>query len=126
TMNSFVEEVKLEENPLLIFVDGNHTYSAVVNDIMAIYQLNRRPYAAAFHDFSLRTRNPSHGNIKVDQAIFDCFGLSVDYIRIGVQYGECPKLSSHNPSEEGFYHESNGSEGVIVEIYRKELKGKII
>ena len=110
----FAQVTRLEYKPLLVFVDGDHTYSGVVKDIKAIYQLNRRPYAMAFHDFSLRSFK--YENINVDRAICDTFGQRVEYKRIGVQFGEHPTPSQDNPSAQGSYWEYNGSEAVLVEI----------
>jgi hypothetical protein len=104
----------LEHKPLLVFVDGDHTYSGVVKDIKAIYQLNRRPYAMAFHDSSLRSFK--YENTHADKAIHDAFGRGVKYKRIGVQFGEHPTPSRDKPSASGSYWEYNGSEAVIVEI----------
>jgi hypothetical protein len=113
-MAEFAEVIRLEHKPLLVFVDGDHTYSGVVKDIKAIYQLNRRPYTIAFHDFSLRSFR--YENIDVNKAIYHAFGEKVEYKRIGVQFGEHPTPSRDNPSEDGSYWEYNGSEAVIVEI----------
>lgn len=113
TMTEFSQQVRLDHRPLLVFVDGDHTYQAVLHDIQAIYQLNQRAVAIAFHDFSLRSYQ--YEGIRVDQAIRAAFGSSVELIRIGVQFGEQPVPSREQPSASGSYWEAYGSEGVIVE-----------
>ena len=113
TMNDFVKQIRLEEKPLLVFVDGDHSYAAVLEDIQAIYRLNQRPAALAFHDFSLRSFR--YEGIRVDQALSAVFGPQVQFQRIGAQFGENPKPSKEQPSASGSYWEAFGSEGVIVE-----------
>jgi len=121
TMQDFARDIRLAAPPLLVFIDGNHDYPEVVKDIDAAYRLDRRPYALGFHDFALRSHNPADGRIRVDRAIFDCFGDDVPYLRIGQQFGENPVPGAENPTAAGAYWEKNGSEGVIVEIHDREL-----
>jgi len=113
TMTEFAKKVHLKERPLLVFVDGNHNYEAALQDVQAIYRLNRRPVAIAFHDFSLRSFR--YAGIRVDQAVFAAFGPDVPLQRIGVQFGETPIPSKDKPSPSGSYWEAFGSEGVIIE-----------
>ena|SRR2546422_5557027 len=115
SMPQFAESIQLQDNPVLAFVDSDHSYSAVITDIQAIYRLNRQPYAIAFHDFSLRSFK--YENIAVDKAIYDTFGANVPIKRIGVQFDEQPTPSRENPSPSGSYWwDYNGSEAAIVEI----------
>lgn len=118
TMTEFTGRVHFNRPPLLVFVDGNHSYTAVLQDIKAIYQLNQRPVAIAFHDFSLRSHR--YEGIRVDKAIRAAFGPQVKLIRIGVQFGEQPVPSREKPSTSGSYWEACGSEGVIVETQTYE------
>jgi predicted O-methyltransferase YrrM len=113
TMTEFVLKVKLKNPPLLVFVDSDHNYFGVLKDIQAIYRLRKRPYAIAFHDFSLRSY--AYENIRVDQAILDAFGKGVRYQRIGFQFGEKAVPGKDSPTEDGSYWDDNGSEGVIIE-----------
>jgi len=121
SLEKFGRETRLAERPALVFIDANHSYPEVVKDIRALYELNRRPRAVAFHDFSLRSSNPADGRIFVDRAIFDCFGNGVEYRRIGQQFGENPVPSAESPSPAGAYWERNGSEGVLIELDGREL-----
>jgi predicted O-methyltransferase YrrM len=118
TMTEFAQRVDLDRCPLLVFVDGDHTYPAVVRDIQAIYQLSQRPAAIAFHDYSLRSHR--YDGIRVDLAIRAAFGPSVELRRIGVQFGAQPVPSRAQPSASGSYWEIDGSEGVIVETQAYE------
>jgi predicted O-methyltransferase YrrM len=113
SMPQFAETMALPDNPILVFVDGDHSYSGVLTDIRAIYRLKRRPYAIAFHDFSLRSFK--YTNIAVDKAVYDAFGANAPLRRIGVQFGEHPTPSRENPSPSGSYWDYQGSEAVIVE-----------
>lgn len=117
----FADTIELSVAPVLAFIDGDHSYQAVKNDITALYKLKQRPYAAAFHDFSLRSHNPLHKDILVDKAVFDCFGYDVEYQRIGVQFDQNPVPSKEKPSPSGSYWKRNGSEGVIIELVNYEI-----
>jgi len=118
TMTEYATQTQLDKSPLLVFVDGNHAYPAVLQDIQAIYNLNQRPSAIAFHDFSLRSYR--YEGIRVDRAILTAFGQDVELIRIGHQFGEHPTPSREQPSASGSYWEAFGSEGVIVETQAYE------
>lgn len=113
TLRTFAKEVELRETPLII-VDGDHSVRGVLEDICGIYELNLRPFAAIFHDFSLRQDEADWG---VARAICRSFGPKVPMIRIGQQFVEgfsyCTKES---PSAEGVYWDDDGSEGVIIEL----------
>ena len=114
-LDSMAAAVELERAPVLVFVDAHHAYPSVVRDIRAVYRLNRRPHAVAFHDFSLRSRDVAE--IRVDRAILDCFGASVPLLRIGAQFtagpGSAPEASG---PESDYWWDSPGTEGVIVEL----------
>lgn len=122
TLKQFAAETEMEQRPVMVFVDGDHHYSAVLKDIEATYFLNQRPYAIAFHDFSLRYHDLAHKNTLVDRAIQDCLGRDLPCTRIGVQFGKSPVPSRENPGPGGEYWERHGTEGVIVEISNRELK----
>jgi hypothetical protein len=71
------------------------------------------PYAAAFHDYSLR--HPSTGE-RVDQAVRDELPHLVP-IPIGARMmGNGPYPTQERPSEDGHWWEVPGSEGAIVEL----------
>lgn len=113
-MSKFVEEVHLEKRPVLIFVDGDHSYSGVVKDIQAILAMPFLPCGIAFHDFSLRTHNPAYPDTFVDKAIFDTLEQTIRFKRIGTQFGANPVPSKENPSASGSYWEYQGSEGALI------------
>jgi predicted O-methyltransferase YrrM len=112
SLDSLAAAVELERAPVLVFVDAHHAYPSVVRDIRAVYRLNRRPHAVAFHDFSLRSRDDDA--IRVDRAILDCFGASVPLVPIGTQFAEGAADDGLAPS--AYWWESPGTEGVIVEL----------
>ncbi len=80
SLATFAAQTRLAAAPVLIILDGDHRYEAVIDDIHWTYRLNARPYAAAFHDYSLR--HPSSGEA-VDQAIRDAFGPALPVTFIG-------------------------------------------
>jgi len=112
SLDSLAAGVELERTPVLVFVDAHHAYPSVVRDIRAVYRLNRRPHAVAFHDFSLRSRDDAE--IQVDRAILDCFGTSVPLVRIGMQFEDGPGGAARG--ESAYWWEAPGTEGVIVEL----------
>jgi hypothetical protein len=116
TLEKFAQVHRLDYRINTIFIDANHDYEFVRKDIRSIYGLNRRPHFAAFHDYSLRTSNPAHGNIHVDRAIHDSWGERLPLERIGIQFGPDPVPSRHRPSPSGSYWEANGSEAVMIAL----------
>jgi hypothetical protein len=111
-LTSFYEKFSLKDRPALIILDGDHRYEAVLEDIQATYRLNKLPYAAVFHDFSLR--HPTSGEM-VDQAVRDCFGKDYAVRNIGAKMigdGKYPTIE--NPSDDGHWWDVPGSEGAIV------------
>jgi hypothetical protein len=74
--------------------------------------LNQLPYAAAFHDYSLR--HPTT-NERVDNAISDTFGAPIPLVKIGRQFangGAHPNKAT--PSADGHYWDTPGSEGGLL------------
>ncbi len=115
-LDHFVQHVKVAGKPVLIILDGDHQYDAVVKDILSLYRLAVIPYAAAFHDFSLR--HPTSGE-KVSQSVKDCFG-SLPVRHIGARMdGTGPYPTKEKPSEDGHWWEIPGSEGAIVSLPAK-------
>jgi predicted O-methyltransferase YrrM len=106
TLSDFAATIRLQYRPLLVFIDGDHRYSAVIKDIRAVYQLNYRPFAVAFHDFSLRSQRIPE--IAVDKAIYDALGDEIDIQRIGCQ---APVEAALGDS-----WEPGGSEAALVEL----------
>lgn len=113
TLASFVPIAALNDRPALIILDGDHRYEAVVDDLVNVYHLNKLPFAAVFHDFSLR--HPTSGE-KVDQAVKDCLGdWPVRYIGARMD-GSGKYPTKDKPSEDGHWWQVPGSEGAIVEL----------
>jgi hypothetical protein len=113
-LSSFVDKFLFKERPVLIILDGDHRYEAVLEDIQATYRLNKRPYAAVFHDFSLR--HPTSGEL-VDQAARDSFGKNCSLRNIGVRMtGDAKYPTIENPSDDGHWWDVPGSEGAIVTL----------
>lgn len=124
TLDSLATGVELERSPVLVFVDACHAYPSVVEDIRAVYRLNRRPHAVAFHDFSLRSRDDPE--IRVDRAILDCFGTGVPLLNIGTQFvGEPEQARAASDPESVYSWETPGTEGVIIELASVEMSAAI-
>lgn len=112
-LESFARTVQLRQRPVLVVLDGDHRYEAVVQDIASLYRLSPRPYAAAFHDYSLR--HPTSGE-RVSEAVADCFG-NVPVRLIGARMdGTGPYPTKENPHADGHWWQVPGSEGAIVEL----------
>jgi hypothetical protein len=111
-LRTFARKIDLSLTPTLIVLDGDHRYEAVVDDIRSTYSLNQRPYAAAFHDYSLR--HPTT-NERVNDAVADNFGVDIAVRHIGVQMvGDGTQPTKENPHADGHYWQVPGSEGAIV------------
>jgi predicted O-methyltransferase YrrM len=130
TLNMFADKVQLSESPLLAVIDGDHRRSDVISDIASLYSLNRRCYAAAFHDFSLRVKGQSGSDlsdVRVDRAIFDCFGPDAPLMIIGESpdflNGPARRLYDQGggdsvATDTSWYWEEGGHEGVILVLPR--------
>jgi len=112
SLDQFARVTKLHYRPALIVIDGDHLFDAVQKDIDYVYQLNLLPYAAAFHDFSLR-----HPVIdeRVDEAIYSKFGASAAVKRIGQNTAASAAYPTREaPAADGHYWNANGSEGALL------------
>ena len=125
TLRSFAHEVRPDVKATLILIDGDHAYDAVREDIASVYELPRLPYAAAFHDFSLR--HPTTGEF-VDRAVRDAFGPSTPIRPIGLRILEGAPSGTfptrENPQPDGHYWEAPGSEGAVLELPPRLPSGK--
>ncbi|MBB6487482.1 class I SAM-dependent methyltransferase [Rhizobium lusitanum] len=116
TLASFARTAVLKQRPVLIILDGDHRYEAVVDDIQMVYSLNKLPLAAAFHDYSLR--HPSSGE-KVDQAVKNCFGdWPIQHIG-ALMDGTGPYPTRERPAEDGHWWDVPGYEGALVQLPSK-------
>ena len=117
TLRSFAQEVRPDVTAALILIDGDHAYDAVRMDVAGIYELPRLPYAAAFHDFSLR--HPTTGEF-VDRAIRDAFGPSTAIRPIGLRMLEGAPSGTFptrdKPQPDGHYWDVPGSEGALLKL----------
>ena len=112
-LDRFVQSELPIGKPVLVVLDGDHRYDAVRRDICSIYKLPVLPYAAAFHDYSLR--HPSTGE-RVDQAVRDELPHLVPTPIGARMMGNGPYPTQERPSEDGHWWEVPGSEGAIVEL----------
>jgi hypothetical protein len=95
-------------------IDASHIYQNTIEDIRAVYQLNYLPITAIFHDFSLRHLTL---DVNVEKAIYAVLGHDVIMTFIGEQIDDhSPHPKRENPSEDGHYWESPGSEGALIEL----------
>lgn len=107
----------LVDDPILVFLDGDHRYPGVVKDITAILESKRPPYAVAFHDFSLRYVTPELADVRVDRAIHDNFGAAVHLDPLGEIAGS-GQTARTEPQPDGHYHEIGQPEGVLL-LYKE-------
>ncbi len=99
---------------ILVVIDGDHSYRGVVEDITALYSMNPLPYAAAFHDFSLRYAASHLDDIRVDLAIRDSLGPRVQPWQLGEVAGQGATLRTKPGEEDSHYHEQGIPEGVLL------------
>ena len=92
--------------PIVVFIDGDHRYPGVVEDISAVLQTKNMPHALIFHDFGLRSRVPEYAEARVDLAILDSLGRDIRMRGIGE--------ISYSHIEGPFYFEIGLPEGVII------------
>lgn len=101
----------LDQTPVLCILDGDHAYDAVKRDLEAVYLLPHRPYAVAFHDYSLR--HPTTGE-QVDEAVRDFWNGKVAPRLIGLRMSGQGHPTRQAPQPDGHYWEVPGSEGALV------------
>jgi hypothetical protein len=112
-LTSFVRNSPGYGKPTLVFVDADHRYDGVVTDIRAIKSFASRPYACAFHDFSLRYADGPLTDVRVDCAIMDEFGPGAPLTFIGEIAGQGTTLRTE-PGADRHFHEHGQSEGVLI------------
>lgn len=116
TLPEFARSTKTNGKPVLCILDGDHAYSAVLQDLKAVEKLQHRPFAVAFHDYSLR--HPTTDE-RVSDAITDFFGSSVSPELIGMRMNGEGHATREAPQPDGHYWQVPGSEGAIVTLGRK-------
>lgn len=109
TFTNIASDLRLDQRPVLVILDGDHLYDVVVRDIAAVDQLRSGTYGIAFHDFSLR--HPTFDE-RVSDAVEEAFGTN--YRRIGLQYGGVGHATREAPQPDGHYWLVPGSEGAIA------------
>jgi len=111
TFPQYVSQRRPSTKAALCILDGDHAYPAVIEDLAAVDALPARPYALAFHDYSLR--HPTT-NERVSDAIRDHFGPSAAPRPIGLVMNGQGHATKEHPQEDGHYWEVPGSEGAIL------------
>jgi hypothetical protein len=112
---TFVRNSPAMPRAALVFVDGDHRYDGVVADLRAIRSMSPVPFAAAFHDYSLRYADGPLTNVRVDQAIHDEWGREL----AGEPIGEIARADGPLrtlPGEDRHYHAMGEPEGLLVRL----------
>jgi len=112
-LSGFARDRVCNRSVILVVIDGDHSYRGVVEDIAALYSVNPLPYAAAFHDVSLRYAARHLEDIRVDLAVRDSLGPQVQYRQLGEVAGQGATLATR-PREDSHYHEQGMPEGVLL------------
>jgi cephalosporin hydroxylase len=111
TLQEFVASGRFSGKPVLCILDGDHAYNAVILDLDACAVLKPKPYAIAFHDYSLR--HPTTDE-RVSDAIDDYFGASMVRTLIGQPMNGSGHATKEVPQPDGHWWNVPGSEGAIV------------
>jgi len=117
TLDSFVDTLPNEINPLLVLIDADHTYQGVTLDIATLYHMAPLPHAAIFHDFGLRRTDTVEGGYiaGVDSALFDSLGQNFPYTPLGETAGRGSYLPTRSkPGNGGFYHRTGAPEAIQI------------
>ena len=109
---TFVRNSPGYSKPTLVFVDGDHRYDGVVADVRAIKAFTVKPYACAFHDFSLRYADGELTNVRVDLAVKNEFGSETQFNPIGEIAGQGGLRTE--PGHDRHFHERGQPEGVLI------------
>ncbi len=107
TLTEFVPRNKITRAPVLCILDGDHAYDAVLFDIRACSKIHPKPYAIAFHDYSLR--HPTTDE-RVSDAIDDYFGASTPRKLIGQPMNGTGHATKETPQPDGHWWHVPGSE----------------
>jgi hypothetical protein len=107
---AFVASKPKLPKPVLLILDGDHAYDVVKADIAASRQLNPRPYAIGFHDYSLR--HPTT-NERVSDAVGEEFPEGAIRL-IGAVFNGSGHPTKEAPQDDGHYWQVPGREGAIV------------
>ena len=114
-LETFLSTVRFEHPPLLIVIDGDHTYDGVAKDINAIMKYQPKTKHLVFHDFSLRYIQPELANIRVDKAIQDSLGDIKTILPFGTEITkDAPLVTS--PGSDGHFHELGTHEGAYIRL----------
>jgi len=117
SLTRFLEEAKPQGRCILVFIDGDHHYQGVVDDVRAVLDSALpRPISLCFHDYSLRYTEADHRDVRVDRAIRDVLGEHAT-IPIGEVAGLAGTLVCRpQPGDSGAHYQEGGSEGVVVVV----------
>lgn len=114
-LETFLSTVRFGHPPLLIVIDGDHTYDGVIKDINAILKYQPQTKHLVFHDFSLRYIQPELANIRVDKAIQDTLGILRPILPFGSEITEDALLAT-SPVANGHFHELGTHEGAHIRL----------
>lgn len=112
---SYVDTIDSGTKPTLVFIDADHRYDAVAADIRILYSMPTLPFAAAFHDYSLRYlhSNAEMASVRVDLALKDALGPDFPHFKIGETIKPGGWIAT-SPAADGHYHEIGCPEGVLI------------
>ena len=80
TLASFARDERLFDKPLLLAINGNRQCGSIVEDLKAVRTMDKVPYAVAVHGFG--PENPGANDGFIEKTIYDCFGQSVNFIKV--------------------------------------------
>jgi predicted O-methyltransferase YrrM len=110
-LSAFTAKARRGDDAVLCILDGDHAYKAVRADLQAVARLPARPYAIAFHDYSLR--HPTTDE-RVDEAVADHFGPKAEPRLIGMRMNGEGHATAAAPQPDGHYWKVPGAEGAIL------------
>jgi hypothetical protein len=123
SLKSFLSQPRISDRCILAFIDGDHRYDGVLQDIRALLKGHlARPLSIAFHDFSLRYDLESLANVRVDHAVRDALKNEI-LLPLGELSGLSSLTSEPTSATQQAYYYKGGSEGVLVTLaprYRKQ------
>jgi hypothetical protein len=120
-LTTFAAKATKEIRPSLVLIDGDNRYAGVIADIRALFAMPARPFAAAFHDFSLRHATPDLADVRVDLALKDTLGKRFPHTPIG-ELARAGGFLTITPGDDGHYHETGYPEGVLVKCARLKFR----
>lgn len=112
TASEYFESAAFSESPLLMFLDADHAYGAVRQDIRAILSCHTRPKYWLFHDYSLRGTTAARQDVRVDMAIADELSSDLKVVPWGTQHKDGLPLNAG-----GDFVPTGGTEAVLIDFW---------